>query len=455
MKYVSTRGGVEPQAFQDAVMMGMAADGGLLVPESFPQVEDKLEFWKTLSFKDLAFEIISLFATDIPAEDLKVIIDKSYSTFRAEEVTPAVELKDFDVLELFHGPTLAFKDVALQFLGNVFQYILEKRDQQLNIIGATSGDTGSAAIYGVRGSERIRIFIMHPHGRTSELQRLQMTTVLDENVHNIAIEGTFDDCQALMKSCFNDAEFKNDYDLGAVNSVNWARILAQVVYYFYNRLRLPDDEPVSYCVPTGNFGDIFAGFVAKKMGLPINKLIVATNENNILEQFFNTKEYKRGDVHFTVSPSMDIQVSSNFERYLYYVVGEDAGRCTELMKDFTEKSYLDLRDLEDVSSGCFLAMSGAKAETLKQIKETWMDEGYLLDPHTAVAAYVAKKLKLEGRTVVLSTAHPAKFPAAIKEAVGEDIARHDVLEKIKGLDNHFDILANDYEALKAFMKAKQ
>ncbi len=319
MKYISTRGKIEPVGFKDAVMMGLATDGGLLLPERIPFIEKSvIDSWKGLSYRDLAFEVISLFADDIPQDDLKKLVSRSYSTFDHTEITPTTRKDGVYILELFHGPTLAFKDVALQFLGNLFEYLLKERHQKMNIVGATSGDTGSAAIYGVRGKENIAIFILHPHGKTSPVQALQMTTVLDDNVHNIAVRGTFDDCQNMVKSLFSDLAFKEKYSLGAVNSINWARVLAQVVYYFYSYFRISEQtgREVIFSVPTGNFGDIFAGYVAKRMGLPINKLLLATNENNILTRFINNGDYSLGTVVPTVSPSMDIQVASNFERYL-------------------------------------------------------------------------------------------------------------------------------------------
>jgi threonine synthase len=320
MKYISTRGGIEPIGFKEAVMMGLARDGGLLLPDTIPAVgKETIKKWQGLKFADLSFEVISLFAPDIPAADLKGIIQRSYATFSHPEVTPLVKHGKVHILELFHGPTLAFKDVALQFLGNVFEYLLKQSGQRMNILGATSGDTGSAAIYGVRGKERINIFIIHPHKRVSRIQELQMTTVVDANVFNIAIRGTFDDGQAIVKTIFNDLDFKDKHGLGAINSINWARIVAQVVYYIYAALQFKEGR-VDFSVPTGNFGDIFAGFIARRM-LPdhIRNLVLATNENDLLSRFVTKGEYSLGKVVQTTSPSMDIQVASNFERFLYYL----------------------------------------------------------------------------------------------------------------------------------------
>ncbi|MDJ0805853.1 MAG: threonine synthase, partial [Gammaproteobacteria bacterium] len=328
MQYVSTRGGVEPVSFAQAVMMGLATDGGLLLPESFPQVDgEALQRWSSLPFAELAVEVMQPYvADDIGREDLQRLAHESYDSFDHPEVTPVVDAGAHKILELFHGPTAAFKDVALQFLGNLFEFLLERSGGHLNILGATSGDTGSAAIYGVRGKERIHIFILHPHNRVSPIQERQMTTVLDANVHNIAIQGNFDDGQRIVKELFNDLAFKHDYRLGAVNSINWARILAQVVYYFYAWGRITGGDTgrkLSFSVPTGNFGDIFAGYVALRMGLPVERLILATNRNDILTRFVATGIYQAGQVYHTSSPSMDIQVASNFERYLYFVMDRD------------------------------------------------------------------------------------------------------------------------------------
>lgn len=454
MKYISTRGGVEPIPFKDAVMMGMASDGGLLIPETFPNISDKLKGWRSLSFQELAFEIFSLYIDDISAEDLKKLIDNSYSTFSHELVTPVTKLKNLDILELFHGPTLAFKDIALQFLGNTFEHILSERNGKLNILGATSGDTGSAAIQGVRGKDNIHIFIMHPDGRTSPLQALQMTSVLDENVFNIAVDGSFDDCQNIMKETFADLDFKDTYQLGAVNSVNWARILAQTVYYFhaYNQAA-ENGQKLNFSVPTGNFGDIFAGYIARSMGLPIEKLILATNENDILSRFFNSGVYQMGDVNFTISPAMDIQIASNFERYLYFMVNRNPERVNELMTTFKSTGKMSLTEQEMKNNECFISASAGTERTLSTIKKFWEDENYILDPHTAVGVKVAEDLNLPGRTVCLSTAHPAKFPDAIVDATGKDLASHPSLEALKGAETKCISLPADKEEIQNFLKS--
>lgn len=451
MRYVSTRGRTDPMPFQDAVLTGLAPDGGLLIPESIPDVSDRLEAWRDLSFPELALEIVSLFAGDIPREDLADIVRRSYATFDHEDVTPTVSVGDLHVLELFHGPTLAFKDVALQLLGNLFEYILRRRGETLNILGATSGDTGSAAIAGVRGHAGINIFIMFPRGRTSHVQELQMTTVPDGNVHTLSVSGSFDDCQAIMKSTFGDLPFKAAQHLGAVNSVNWARVLAQIVYYFHAALRVaPDGEAVSFSVPTGNFGDIFAGWLAARMGLPIDRLILATNENDILARFFETGVYRRGDVSFTVSPSMDIQVASNFERFLYYRLDEDAEALRAAMEAFAETGELRLED-DGAIDELIVARASDTEETLATIREAWETHEYLLDPHTAVGVAVGRALRTEAPLICLATAHPAKFPESVEKAVGEDIARHPRVEALKGLPTRSVEIEADEQAIKDFI----
>jgi threonine synthase len=444
-----------PIEFQDAVMTGLAPDGGLLLPEQLPDVTDRLEEWTQLSYQELAFEVMSLFATDIPPADLAELITDSYASFDAAEVAPSVEIGEFQILELFHGPTLAFKDVALQFLGNLFEYILGQRGGTLNILGATSGDTGSAAIHGVRGKPNINIFIMHPAGRTSPLQEKQMTTVLDPNVFNLAVEGTFDDCQHIMKTTFADVDFKTAHSLGSVNSVNWARVLAQTVYYFHAAFRAMEktgSRSVQFSVPTGNFGDILAGYLAQRMGLPISRLILATNENDILSRFFNSGVYGITGVVPTISPSMDIQVASNFERYLYYKVGQDAEKLVALMDGFIENGALSVELNENgVVDDLFAAGRGDTASTLEIIKRYKDEYGYVLDPHTAVGVLVAEQFKSgTAPTVCLATAHPAKFTQAIVDATGEAV-HHPTLDALADAETRCDAVANDVDAVKRYL----
>ena len=459
MRYISTRGGIQPIPFKDAVMMGLATDGGLLLPESYPQVSSELlESWRGLSYPQLAFQVISPFVDDISADVLKELIDRSYATFTHPQVTPVVHQDGVHILELFHGVTLAFKDVALQFLGNLFEHILAERGEQLNIVGATSGDTGSAAIHGVRGKKGITIFILHPHGKTSPVQALQMTTVTDANVHNIAIRGTFDDCQDMVKALFNDLEFKEKYSLGAVNSINWARVLAQVVYYFWAWLRVTDGgrTRVSFSVPTGNFGDIFAGYVAKRMGLPIEKLLLATNENNILTRFINQGDYSLSGVVSTVSPSMDIQVASNFERYLYHLYQENPEKVRAAFAELRETGRISFSDAEmERVRGEFCSESVNQAQTLETIAGFYRETGYLLDPHSAVGVRAARELlPADIARVCLATAHPAKFGEAVEKATGSQAPVPDAIAALAGMATRCDEMDADLEQVRKFIVAR-
>ena len=361
------------------------------------------------------------------------------------------------ILELFHGPTLAFKDLALQFLGNLFSYVLGERGGELNVLTATSGDTGSAAIQGIRGRERMRVFVMHPRGRISKLQELQMTSVLDDNVHNLAIEGTFDDCQAIMKTIFGDLAFRDRHALGSANSINWARVLARMVYYAYASLKIVRETGASgvrMAVPTGNFGNIFAGYVCARMGLPIRKLVLATNENDILSRFFNTGEYRSSRVKATISPAMDIQVASNFERYLYYRVGEDGDRVCDFMKGFSEERKFVL-DLDDAPYSAIIAGASNTETTLSTIKRYHEEYGYLLDPHTAVGVYVAEQHLVDDEPMIcLATAHPAKFREAIQRAVGRDIVRHPLLDSLAERETRVTVLPASVDAVKEYLVSR-
>jgi len=423
MKYISTRGQVKPIGFIDAVLMGLADDGGLLLPDKLPQLsQTTLMQWQGLTYPELALEVFSLFVNEeIPRADLKKLVDESYSTFRHEAVTPVHRVtNDLYVLELFHGPTYAFKDVALQFLGNLYSYISRRNNSIIHILGATSGDTGASAIEGVRGKEGIRICILHPHQKVSKVQELQMTTVDNDNVLNLAVKGSFDDCQRIIKELFADVNFKRDYHLRAINSINIARILAQTVYYFYAYFQLINNkgqvDKINFSVPTGNFGDIFAGYLAQRMGLPINKLILATNENNILARFVNEGVYQPGDFRGTYSPSMDIQVASNFERYMFYLYGEDSEAVNALMSRFKAEGKIVIPEqLLQKVQGDFTAYSVENEECLNTISDYYEQYDYLLDPHTACGVAAVDKLVGEGEvTVALSTAHPAKFDEAIR-----------------------------------------
>ena len=365
--------------------MGLGSDGGLLVPERIPTLERDIGQLSGASYSELAFEIFKPYIDDIAERDLRQIVDKSYSNFSNSKVTPLVQVGEEYVLELFHGPTLAFKDIALQFLGNVFEHILNQENTFLNVLGATSGDTGSAAIAGLKGKKNINVFIMFPEGKTSSVQEKQMTTVMDPNIHSSAIDGSFDDCQSLLKEVFRDVSFKKDLKLGAVNSVNWARVLAQTVYYFSIYIQLGMPRAFQVAVPTGNFGNIFSAYVAKQMGLPIERLILATNQNDILHRFFEPGLYRRDKVCFTSSPAMDIQVASNFERYLFYVYRSRIDKFENFINSFESSgsAKIDLSDLPSNNDG-FVTSSVSDMETIKRIRITYERTGYILDPHTAV-----------------------------------------------------------------------
>jgi len=459
MRYRSTRGGVNGLSFKDAVMMGLADDGGLLLPESIPTLTPgDIEMLAKLDYPALAFQIINLFAGDIPAADLRGLIDSSYATFTHPEITPVEHRDGVYILELFHGPTLAFKDVALQFLGNLFEYLLKERGEKMNILGATSGDTGSAAIYGVRGKENINIFILHPHRRVSPIQELQMTTVTDPNVFNLAIRGTFDDGQHIVKEIFGDLEFKTSFSLGAVNSINWARVLAQVVYYFYAWGRVHRQtgcESIYFSVPTGNFGDIFAGYIARRMGLPIRKLILATNENNILSRFVSAGDYSIGEVVETLSPSMDIQVASNFERYLFYLFESDCGKVRQAMADFRNNGRLTFTAEHKAKiAEDFVAMTVDTEQTLATIRDFHAATDYVLDPHTAVGVHAGRQLSGgEAPVVCLATAHPAKFGEAVRRATGRDPQAPASLQGIESRERRCEVIDAETDAIKAFVRA--
>lgn len=457
--YRSTRSTIEQAvSFEEAIITGLAKDGGLFIPSEIPQApSDFLKSWENLSFQELAFNIMRLYIkeSEIANSDLKLLIEKSYSIFRSDDVTPLVKIDAKDnlhLLELFHGPTYAFKDVALQFVGNLFEYFLQRKNASkkegeerdiITVVGATSGDTGSAAIYGLRNKKDVSVFIMYPTGRVSPIQEDQMTTVTDKNIHTFSVKGTFDDCQSLVKQVFADEEFNNTYHIGAVNSINWARILAQMTYYFYSYFQLKkqigkNDFHVKYVVPSGNFGDILAGFFAKEMGLPIDKLVVATNENNILHRFINSGKYDKVPVKVTYSPAMDICVSSNFERFLWYMIrmadGENSDLKTgEIMSKFmaslsSEKGEFTVSAQVIEETKKFLDSASVTNEetvaTIKAIYDSTSDK-YILDPHSAVGINTCLKTidagndKANTYYISLSTAHPAKFSEVVNLALNE------------------------------------
>ncbi len=459
MQFVSTRGQAPVLGFSDAVLAGLASDGGLYVPQTWPQVSPaEIAGFAGKPYADVAYAIISRFTGgEIAPARLKAIIDEAYAVFRHPSVTPLLEIEpNHFVLELFHGPTLAFKDVAMQFLSRVMDHILAERGLKATIVGATSGDTGSAAIEAFRGRDTTDIFILHPQGRTSAVQRLQMTTVLDANVHNIALDGTFDDCQNIVKAMFNNHRFRDRVRLSGVNSINWGRIVAQIVYYFTAAVSLGSPHrKVSFTVPTGNFGDIFAGYCAKAMGLPIDRLIIATNANDILRRTMDTGRYEMDGVAPTISPSMDIQISSNFERLLFEGAGRDASAVVRMMDGLKQSGGFALPDnaLAAIRRD-FAAGTTGEAETRATIATTLKASGYLLDPHTAVGVHVARAHLGAVPMVTLATAHPAKFPDAVKDASGVQPALPAWLADLHSREERLSVLANDQNAVEDFISAR-
>ncbi len=460
MKYISTRGQAPALGFCDAVLAGLASDGGLYLPETWPQVTpEEIAGFANRPFADVATDLISRFVEgEIEKADLFALIAAAYETFRHKSTTPVVELEPgLFVLELFHGPTLAFKDVAMQFLARVMDHILIERGQRATIIGATSGDTGSAAIDAFKGRDNIDIFILHPENRTSEVQRRQMTTVLADNVFNIAIKGTFDDCQAIVKAMFNDAPFRQAASLSGVNSINWGRIVAQIVYYFTSAAALGAPyRPVDFTVPTGNFGDIFAGEAARRMGLPINRLVIATNENDILKRTLDTGRYEVGGVRPTMSPSMDIQISSNFERLVFESAGRDSDETARLMASLSQSGGFALPEkaLAAIRAG-FAAGTADETATSRSMKLTHAGSGYLADPHTAVGLSVARKYRDPSRPMIaLSTAHPAKFPQAVAEATGVEPALPLWLAGLLDREERLTVLPNDLKTVEDFVRGR-
>ena len=464
MKYISTRGGCNPQTFEEVLLTGLAPDGGLYVPQSLPSVStEQMEQWKGLSYSDLAFEIVSPFVDGaIPEQELKRIIYASYQEFGHPDVAPVSQLGQNEyVLELYHGPTLAFKDFALQVLGRMLDYVLKKNQKKVVILGATSGDTGSAALEGCRHSDYVDIFILHPYQRVSDVQRKQMTTVSGDNVFNLAVEGNFDDCQRIVKAAFANQSFlPDDRQLVAVNSINWARILMQIVYYFYAALKLGGPQrKVSFSVPTGNFGDIYAGYLAKCMGLPVDRLIVATNKNDILHRFISSNEYSIANLTKTFSPSMDILVSSNFERYLFDLFDRDSTALAAFMFRFGKEILSVSKKQWQSAKDCFDSASVDDEVTCSVIAEVFSSHGKLLDPHTAVglkSARICRELKNDAETpmITLATAHPAKFAEAIAAAGLDNPALPQHLADLFEREECYTIVANDLSEVTNFINAK-
>jgi threonine synthase len=473
MKYISTRGNAPARTFTEILLGGLSPDGGLYLPEHYPQVtRSELDAWRKLSYADLAFAVLSKFATDIPAADLKAIVSKTYTTAvysngRADsdfaQITPLRMLEPgLHILELSNGPTLAFKDMAMQLLGNLFEYVLDKQHAELNILGATSGDTGSAAEYAMRGKRGIRVFMLSPNGKMSAFQRAQMFSLQDPNIFNIAINGMFDDAQDMVKAISNDHTFKAKYKIGTVNSINWARVSAQIVYYFkgYFAATRSSDEQVAFSVPSGNFGNICAGHIARMMGLPIGQLILATNENDVLDEFFRTGAYRPRDTRHTYetsSPSMDISKASNFERFMFDLVGRDGAKVREFWSkvdvggafDIKHTPYWDALPKFDFASG-----KSTHQDRLKTIREVWEEYGVMIDTHTADGLKVGLEQRRPNLPLVsVETALPAKFAETILEALGREPERPATMEGIENLPQRFEVMDANVEKLKAFIAA--
>lgn len=464
MQYISTRGGMPQSTFCDILLSGLAPDGGLVMPETYPAFSrSELAKLRQMSYPDLAFAILSRFIDDIPARVLRDIIRRTYTAevFRSEEITPLHTLSDgVHLLRLSGGPTLAFKDIAMQLLGNLFEYVLGKTGGELNILGATSGDTGSSAEYAMRGKSGIRVFMLSPYAKMSQFQTAQMYSLQDPNIFNIAIRGVFDDCQDIVKSVSNDAVFKQKYHIGTVNSINWARVAAQTVYYFkgYFAATRSDDEVVSFAVPSGNFGNIYAGHVARMMGLPVRKLILATNENNVLDEFFRTGCYRpraAAETHQTSSPSMDISKASNFERFIFDLTGRDAEQVKKLWASVDQGGLFDLSGTaawEKITRTGFVSGSSSHAERIATIRKTYEQTGVLIDTHTADGLGTGIKFREPGVPLVcMETALPAKFAESIREAVGHEPERPEGYENIENLPQRYTVMNADPDVIKTFL----
>jgi threonine synthase len=464
LRYLSTRGDPARRSFSDILLEGLAPDGGLYLPERYPQVDAKtLALWRHLSYPELAFEILSLFIDDIPPPELKRLLNATYTeaTFGSKAIVPLRPLADgLFIQALSNGPTLAFKDMAMQLLGQLFEYELGRRGESLNILGATSGDTGSAAEYAMRGKRGIRVFMLSPNGRMSPFQQAQMFSLPDANIHNLAIDGVFDDCQDIVKAVGNDLAFKREHRIGTVNSINWARLVAQVVYYFagYFQATADERERVDFAVPSGNFGNICAGHVARRMGLPIGRLILATNENDVLDEFFRTGTYRvRGaaETHETSSPSMDISKASNFERFVFDLLGRDAARTKALFGEAVARDggfSLDDEAFARIEDFGFVSGRSTHADRVATIRETWERHATLIDPHTADGLKVAREHHQPGtKTIVLETALPVKFAATIREALGREPERPAALAGIEDLPRRFTVLPADTAAVKRYV----
>jgi threonine synthase len=457
MKYISTRDSSKEYSFEEVFIKGLADDGGLFIPESLKKYsKEELKNLSTLSYQDLAKKIIFPFIGDFMSKnELSDIVDKSYSVFRKDNAVNLIEIGNTKVLELFHGPTLAFKDIAMQLLGNFYEYYLSEHNKNINVIVATSGDTGAAAIDAIKGKNNMNIFVLHPHNKVSLVQRKLMSTVKEKNVFNIAIEGNFDDCQNLVKSMFADKEFSTSINMSGVNSINWARIIAQAVYYFYTYFKIKNDRPINFSVPTGNFGDVYAGYLSKKMGLPINKLIVATNQNDILHRAISNSKYEAETVFETNSPSMDIQIASNFERLVYDLNDFDDQETQKIMTGIKEEgTYIISKNNMEKIKKDFLSASMSEKEVLDTIKEVYVKYNIILDPHSAIGFGALNKVNVDGNNIVLATAHPSKFPEAINKSIGIKPSLPDELKYVMDEKENYDIISNNLSKTKQYIKEK-
>ena len=457
MKYISTRNNSKEYTFEEVFIKGLADDGGLFIPREVKKYStEELESLSSLSYQNLAKKIIYPFIGDFMLEnELSDIVDKSYSVFRKNNAVDLIKVGDVKLLELFHGPTLAFKDIAMQLLGNFYEYYLKKNNENINVIVATSGDTGAAAIDAIKGKKNMNIFVLHPHNKVSLVQRKLMSTVKEKNVFNIAIEGNFDDCQNLVKSMFADKKFSKSINMSGVNSINWARIIAQAVYYFYTYFQIRDDRLINFSVPTGNFGDVYAGYLSKKMGLPINKLIVATNQNDILHRAISNGKYEAETVFETNSPSMDIQIASNFERLIYDLNDFNDNKTKKIMTEIKEEGkHIIPKDKMKKIDRDFLSASMSENEVLDIIKEVYSKYDVILDPHSAIGFGALKKINLGGNNIVLGTAHPCKFPDAIDKSIRIKPNLPDELKYIMNEKENYDIIPNNLDKTKEYIKEK-
>ncbi|GAB7128805.1 threonine synthase [Silvimonas sp. JCM 19000] len=464
MHYISTRGGMPPKRFSEILLGGLAPDGGLVVPDAYPRLSaDELNALAGLSYTDLAFAVISRFVDDIPPADLKTLIDKTYTVaaFGNADITPVTRLEDdLFIQQLSNGPTLAFKDMAMQLLGNLFEYVLTRQGEQINIVGATSGDTGSAAEYAMRGKKGVNVFMLSPFGKMSAFQRAQMFSLQDENIFNISVKSMFDACQDMVKALNNDADFKRQYKIGAVNSINWGRIVAQVVYYFKGYFAVAGQvgEPVDFCVPSGNFGNICAAHVARQMGLPIRRLIVATNENDVLDEFFKTGGYHPRALELTYetsSPSMDISKASNLERFVFDLTGRDGAKLAALWHTVEKEKGFDLAAADFArlrDEFGFRSEKSTHADRIANIREVFSKYGVQVDPHTADGYHAAKAHREAGvKVVIMETALPAKFEATMLEALGQKPVPPAGLADLEQLPQRFDVMEADAEVLKRYV----